>query len=126
MLDYYLFTLSIIIGCTDIDECAESIHRCTETCTNTRGSYNCSCRTGYRLANDNQGCNGKQTLLFGFLMPSKFMKNYELQILMNVEKVLMAAIISASTPLVLIAVAAMQAFDLHLIDSLAMVCIKIN
>lgn len=42
----------------DIDECAEGISGCSHTCRNTVGSYTCSCRTGYRLASDNHGCNG--------------------------------------------------------------------
>ena len=40
---------------------------------------------------------------------------------MNVEKISMAVITSAPTPLDLIAVAVVQASDLHLIGSLAMV-----
>jgi fibulin 1/2 len=47
----YVYTL-------DIDECAEDIDGCAQTCTNTNGSYSCSCNTGYQLASDNQGCNG--------------------------------------------------------------------
>ena len=34
----------------DIDECASGDHKClgsTATCTNTVGSYSCSCKTGY-------------------------------------------------------------------------------
>jgi hypothetical protein len=39
-----LFTL-----CTDIDECATNAHNCSEnaTCTDTEGSYNCSCKADY-------------------------------------------------------------------------------
>lgn len=29
---------------TDIDECAEGIDDCDQYCTNTQGSYTCSCR----------------------------------------------------------------------------------
>ena len=47
-------TLSI-----DIDECSEGISGCAHTCTNTIGSYRCSCRTGFILsASDEQGCEG--------------------------------------------------------------------
>ena len=60
---------------------------------------------------------------FCFLMPSKCHNVYEIQILMNVKKILMAAITSAPTPLDLIPVAVVQALDLHLMDSLAMVLI---
>ena len=34
----------------EIDECARGVHNClgsTATCTNTVGSYSCSCKTGY-------------------------------------------------------------------------------
>ncbi|XP_074608064.1 uromodulin-like [Acropora palmata] len=36
---------------SDIDECASGIHNCvngTAICTNTLGSYNCACKSGYR------------------------------------------------------------------------------
>ena len=48
--------------CTDIDECAEDTDGCTQTCVNTIGSYLCTCRPGYRLANDTRGCNGQPKL----------------------------------------------------------------
>ena len=44
----------------DIDECSEATDNCAHNCTDTDGSYTCSCRPGYRLASDNQGCNGKE------------------------------------------------------------------
>ena len=47
------------IHITDIGECTEGTHRCAQMCTNTVGSYTCSCRTGLQLANDGQGCTGK-------------------------------------------------------------------
>ena len=36
-------------GCQDIDECATGTHACDSfgTCTNTAGSYDCSCNDGY-------------------------------------------------------------------------------
>ena len=42
--------------CTDIDECRLGTHQCAQNCSNTVGSYTCSCRTGYRLSNDGQTC----------------------------------------------------------------------
>ena len=36
----------------DIDECAETSRLCQQTCTNTWGSYQCSCQIGYTLAPD--------------------------------------------------------------------------
>ncbi|KAK1368527.1 wall-associated receptor kinase-like 10 [Heracleum sosnowskyi] len=41
-------------GCHDIDECAdEEKNSCDQICTNSVGSYNCSCRSGYYW-NDNK------------------------------------------------------------------------
>jgi hypothetical protein len=42
----------------DINECTEGTSGCGQVCRNTIGSYICSCRTGYRLDNDNRGCRG--------------------------------------------------------------------
>ena len=33
--------------CVDIDECTSGTHLCEQTCTNTVGSYDCSCGTNY-------------------------------------------------------------------------------
>ena len=44
--------------CSDVDECASGVSRCTQTCLNTIGSYTCSCTTGYRLDRDGYTCNG--------------------------------------------------------------------
>jgi len=47
----------------DIDECNSSTNNtiCDESrCTNTDGSYHCSCRDGYILSNiSEQSCDGK-------------------------------------------------------------------
>ena len=45
----------------DIDECDTSNGGCNQTCTNTEGSFECSCGVGYLLAADNQDCVGKTT-----------------------------------------------------------------
>ena len=45
-------------GHADIDECVEDIDDCAQNCTDTDGSYVCSCDIRYRLANDSHGCNG--------------------------------------------------------------------
>jgi hypothetical protein len=42
----------------DIDECTETSAGCGQVCSNTIGSYNCGCRSGYRLDSDGHTCNG--------------------------------------------------------------------
>ena len=43
----------------DIDECAEDTDGCSQNCTNTIGSFACSCGRGYRLVSDGRWCMGK-------------------------------------------------------------------
>ena len=52
---YYFFYL-----CIDINECnpTKELHRCSQTCINTEGSYNCSCTEGYELKKDGYECEG--------------------------------------------------------------------
>ena len=40
-------TISLLL--IDIDECAAGNVRCAHGCTNTDGSFQCTCRGGYRL-----------------------------------------------------------------------------
>nr|XP_056707120.1 nidogen-2 [Euleptes europaea] len=44
--------------CTDINECAEGISRCSResVCVNTVGSYRCECPSGFQLAADRASC----------------------------------------------------------------------
>ena len=49
---------TIIIN-VDINECNTNNGGCDTTCTNTVGSYECSCNTGYELNNNLYNCNGK-------------------------------------------------------------------
>ena len=43
---------------SDIDECVEGLGGCDHNCTNTNGSYFCSCMDGYELESDNHTCTG--------------------------------------------------------------------
>ena len=43
----------------DINECSSNNGGCAHTCTNTAGSYYCTCNTGYSLNNNKHGCTGK-------------------------------------------------------------------
>jgi len=43
----------------DINECQTDNGGCAQTCNNTVGSYQCSCRDGYELTSDGYNCTGK-------------------------------------------------------------------
>ena len=43
---------------TDIDECSEGTHNCDQVCTNTEGSFTCSCNSGYTLLSNGRSCIG--------------------------------------------------------------------
>ena len=43
---------------TDIDECSLNTNGCAHSCSNTVGSYTCSCRMGYRLTSNGRSCEG--------------------------------------------------------------------
>ena len=43
----------------DKDECALANGGCQHNCTNTDGSYKCSCYSGYKLKSDGLTCEGK-------------------------------------------------------------------
>ena len=44
--------------CSDINECQENTDGCSQMCSNTIGSYVCSCYAGYRLSLDRHSCIG--------------------------------------------------------------------
>ena len=50
---------SYSISISDINECLSNNGNCSHTCTNTNGSYICSCRLGYAIDANNDSCNGK-------------------------------------------------------------------
>ena len=43
---------------SDIDECESEDFYCEQICTNSDGSYTCSCRDGYILNDDDETCEG--------------------------------------------------------------------
>ena len=57
------YPISISFVLLDIDECLITSHACdvTANCTNTDGSYNCTCKEGY--AGDGESCRGMITAL---------------------------------------------------------------
>ena len=42
----------------DINECNANTDSCGQLCSNTIGSYTCSCRVGYSLGSNGRSCNG--------------------------------------------------------------------
>ena len=50
----------------DIHECNDGTDDCTQTCTNTIGSFTCECYSGYLLNTDGFTCNGEHKLLVLF------------------------------------------------------------
>ena len=49
--------------CKDVNECVEGSHRCSQNCSNTDGSYECSCMDGYQLNSNGYSCNGMITVV---------------------------------------------------------------
>ena len=47
---------------TDVNECLTNNGGCSQICTNTHGSFQCSCYSGYALVADNLGCDGKMSI----------------------------------------------------------------
>ncbi|XP_013413701.1 signal peptide, CUB and EGF-like domain-containing protein 2 [Lingula anatina] len=45
--------------CTDMDECRLGFHKCSHSCQNTVGGYQCSCPAGMKLAADQRTCECK-------------------------------------------------------------------
>ena len=52
----------------DIDECAQGLAGCDYNCTNTNGSYYCTCLDGYALSSDNHTCTGNGILATVWLL----------------------------------------------------------
>lgn len=58
MYKSHLIPLSLF-DLLDIDECEDSVSKCSHTCTNTPGSYTCGCHEGHVLSEDGLSCEGK-------------------------------------------------------------------
>ena len=46
----------------DIIECGTNNGGCAQNCTNTEGSYYCTCDAGYQLSSDGHSCLGRELL----------------------------------------------------------------
>ena len=53
-----LYTTPHELHSSDINECNTSKGGCDHTCTNSVGSYTCSCNDGYELNFDDHACDG--------------------------------------------------------------------
>ena len=51
----------VFTSLTDIDECANNLSNmsCAQECTNTPGSFQCSCNSGFSLNSDKRSCDGE-------------------------------------------------------------------
>lgn len=59
--------MTIFFSCkSDINECEvhKSYNLCLGVCENTRGSYQCTCPSGYTLGPDNRSCQVTNKRLF--------------------------------------------------------------
>lgn len=52
------------INCVDINECEYSISPCEDVCTNTEGSYTCSCSDLSERVTDDGECVGKLPFIY--------------------------------------------------------------
>jgi len=54
-----LIHLLVLLEWVDINECGSRNGGCAHVCTNTVGTFTCSCRTGFMLTSDQRSCVGK-------------------------------------------------------------------
>ena len=55
IIRYYFYNV-------DVDECGDDTDGCSQTCTNTEGSFTCGCTDGYVLNVDGTNCDGMYML----------------------------------------------------------------
>ena len=55
---YIVFLCDFSIIVLDINECEDNNGGCSQICTNTEGSFDCSCTDGYLLHSDGRQCTG--------------------------------------------------------------------
>ena len=51
---------------TDVNECGTGNGGCGQICTNSVGSFQCSCNQGFQLASDGFSCNGKCAIMVSY------------------------------------------------------------
>ena len=60
---YMILEESSYVFFTDIDECSVNNGGCNQTCTNSIGSYQCSCSSGFTLNQDGHSCDSKSSTI---------------------------------------------------------------
>ncbi|CAH1257139.1 PKDREJ [Branchiostoma lanceolatum] len=56
--------LQVYVAYSDVDECADGTDDCAQVCTNTDGSFTCSCWSGFTLQHNGQYCDGPKIDLY--------------------------------------------------------------
>ena len=62
---YFLFN-------KDIDECTDATSGCQQICTNSPGSFSCSCFFGHTLKSDNKTCEAPGNFTLKYVSSSQF------------------------------------------------------
>ena len=83
---------------TDIDDCTVNNGNCDQVCTNTVGSFNCSCNGGFTLNADGATCDG-QSKKKELVARHKILLSVVilLQILMNAPQTMVVVIMCVPT-----------------------------
>ena len=105
----------------DINECLSNNGNCSQTCSNTNGSYICSCQLGYAFHFDHRSCYGmSSTVKYILLLPFKIQ-----QTSMNVTQTMEIALSLVQTPMEATSAHAILVTSWRQITNLAMVsCIE--
>ena len=89
----FLLMFSLFLSYSDTNECETANGGCNQYCTNTIGSYTCSCGSGWVLGVDNHICNGRKrvTLCLSRKHFHHFTQSVEL-FLLNIHAIMGASI----------------------------------
>ena len=63
----FSFYYSCYLFNSDVDECEEDTDGCSQTCTNTNGSFICGCNSGFLLDVNGATCSGMQKQFLAFI-----------------------------------------------------------
>ena len=68
MVHFKLFNcLSFAITSTDIKECKDGLHNCSQVCVELEGNFTCTCHGGYKLSEDGVSCYGMYIHLYTYV-----------------------------------------------------------